>query len=80
MKIQVVDIKNIADQQAIVLPEDLKINDDKVYLNQIGNVIYVIPFHNPWQSFIESLSDSSTDFMITGNQPPQNLELLDIPQ
>lgn len=71
MKIQAVDIQNIAGQQAIQLPNDLKINDDKVYLKKIGNVIYIIPFHNPWQNFFDSLSDFSNDFMTDRNQPPQ---------
>jgi virulence-associated protein VagC len=38
MKIQAVDIQNISGQQAIQLPNDLKINDDKVYLKKMGNV------------------------------------------
>jgi antitoxin VapB len=78
MKIQAVDIQDIAGQQAIQLPNDLKINDDKVYLKKIGNVIYIIPFHNPWQNFFDSLSDFSNDFMSDRNQPSQqNRELFD---
>jgi antitoxin VapB len=78
MKIQAVDIQNIAGVQAIQLPNDLKINDDKVYLKKIGNVIYIIPFHNPWQNFFDSLSGFSNDFMDDRNQPlQQNRELFD---
>jgi antitoxin VapB len=78
MKIQAVDIQNIAGYQAIQLPNDLKINDDKVYLKKIGNVIYIIPFHNPWQNFFDSLSGFSNDFMDDRNQPlQQNRELFD---
>jgi antitoxin VapB len=78
MKIQAVDIRNIEGQQAIQLPNDLKINDDKVYLKKIGNVIYIIPFHNPWQNFFDSLSGFSNDFMNDRNQPSQqNRELFD---
>jgi len=50
MKIGVVDIWNISGQQVIQLPNDLRINDDKVYLKKMGNVIYIVPFHNPWQN------------------------------
>lgn len=71
MKIQAVDIQNISGQQAIQLPNDLKINDDKVYLKKIGNVIYIIPFHSPWQNFYDSLSNFSEDFMDVRNQPSQ---------
>jgi antitoxin VapB len=41
-------------------------------------VIYIIPFHNPWQNFFDSLSDFSNDFMSDRNQPSQqNRELFD---
>jgi len=71
MKIEAVDIQNISGQQAIQLPNDLRINDDKVYLKKMGNVIYIIPFHNPWQNFYDSLSGFSEDFMNERNQPAQ---------
>jgi len=71
MKIQAVDIQTISGQQAIQLPNDLKINDDKVYLKKVGNVIYIIPFHNPWQHAYDSLSGFSDDFMNDRNQPLQ---------
>lgn len=78
MKIQAVDIKNISGQQAIELPSDLRINDDKVYLKKTGNVIHIIPFHSPWQNFFDSLSDFSEDFMEERNQPKQqDRELFD---
>jgi antitoxin VapB len=78
MKIEAVDIQNISGQQAIQLPNDLRINDDKVYLKKMGNVIYIIPFHNPWQNFYDSLSGFSDDFMNERNQPAQqNRELFD---
>jgi antitoxin VapB len=78
MKIEAVDIKNIAGQQAIELPKELRINDDKVYLKKMGNVIYIIPFHAPWQNFFDSLSAFSADFMDDRNQPSsQNRDLFE---
>jgi antitoxin VapB len=78
MKIEAVDIKDISGQQAIQLPNDLRINDDKVYLKKIGNVIYIIPFHAPWQNFFDSLSSFSQDFMGDRNQPSeQNRDLFE---
>ena len=71
MKIEAVDIQNISGQQAIHLPNELRINDDKVYLKKMGNVIYIIPYHNPWQNFYDSLSAFSTDFM---DDRKQNLQ------
>lgn len=78
MKIEAVDIQNISGHQAIQLPNELRINDDKVYLKKMGNVIYIIPYHNPWQNFYDSLSGFSADFMDERNQPLQQIrELFD---
>jgi antitoxin VapB len=68
MKIEAVDIQNISGIQAIHLPNELRINDDKVYLKKMDNVIYNIPYHNLWQNFYDSLSSFSEDFMSERNQ------------
>ncbi|MEX2605502.1 MAG: hypothetical protein WD361_14925 [Gracilimonas sp.] len=49
----------------------MKIEDDKVYLKKIGDSLYVIPFHNPWDSLIESTNQFSEDFMEEREQPAQ---------
>lgn len=78
MKIEAVDIKTESGVQSIPLPDGLRINDDKVYVKKMGNVIYLIPYHNPWQSFYDSLSEFSADFMTDRNQPlSQTRELFD---
>ena len=78
MKIATINIEKISGEQDIRIPEDMQIDDDKVYLKKIGNAIYIIPFHNPWQNLIESTSSFTTDFMETRNQPnTQNRESLD---
>ncbi len=46
MGIEAIRIQNLQGTQAISIPESFKINDDKVYIKKIGNVIYLIPFHN----------------------------------
>jgi antitoxin VapB len=51
------------------LPDDFKINDDKVYLKKVGNVIYVIPYHNAWQSLVSSVNEFTDDFMQEREQP-----------
>ena len=65
---EAVNIENISGRQIIHLPNELRINDDKVYLKRMGNVIYIIPFHSPWQNFYDSLEDFSEDFMNDRNQ------------
>ncbi len=63
MAFETIDIKYESGFQALHIPEKLKINDDKVYIKQLGNVLYIIPFHNPWQVFFDSLEKFSPDFM-----------------
>lgn len=69
MEFETIDIKTKKGIQAIRIPEKLKINDNKVYLKKVGNSLYIIPFHNPWQNLIESLGTFTTDFMTDRNQP-----------
>lgn len=65
-------------QQMIGLPNGLRIDDDKVYLKKMGNVIYIIPFNAPWQNFFDSLSEFTADFMSDRNQPvEQKRDLFD---
>ncbi len=78
MKIETVDIQNISGKQVIQLPNELRINDDKVYLKKVGNVIYIIPYHTAWKNFEDSLAEFSDDFMNERNEPlQQNRELFD---
>lgn len=78
MKIETVDIKEISGNQIISLPSDLRVNDNKVYLKKSGQIIYIIPFHNPWESLIESLDEFSSDFMSEREQSStQNRESFD---
>jgi len=78
MGFEIIDIKNKKGFQDIRIPKNLKIDDDKVYLKKVGNAYYIIPFHNPWQNFIESLDSFTPDFMDQRQQPSsQDREPLD---
>ncbi len=68
MAFRTIDIKKEGNRQFIAIPGDMAINDDKVYLKKVGNVIYLIPFHNPWQSMIDGAHDFSDDYMEERNQ------------
>lgn len=68
MGIETIDIKNNNGVQAIRIPTDMRINDDKVYLKKVGNTLYIIPFHSPWQNLIESTDLFTSDFMDERNQ------------
>jgi antitoxin VapB len=69
MTFEAIDIQQTNGAQIIRIPERMKIADDKVYLRKLGNTLYVIPFHNPWQSLFESLDNFTPDFMEDRNQP-----------
>jgi antitoxin VapB len=78
MGFETIDIKSKKGSQAISIPKQMKINDDKVYLKKVGNVLYIIPFHNPWQNLIESTDSFTSDFMDSREQPDnQNRESFD---
>jgi antitoxin VapB len=68
MKAITTDIINENNSQNISIPQGMYIDDDKVYLKKIGNAIYIIPFHNPWQNLIESTAAFTSDFMENRNQ------------
>ena len=65
-----VNIQNLQGTQAINIPPSLKINDDRVYIKKIGNALYLIPFHNPWQNLMDSLNEFTSDYMENRDQPP----------
>jgi antitoxin VapB len=78
MRFETINIENSKGIQAIKIPEQMKIDDDKVYLKKVGNSLFIIPFHNPWQNLIESTDSFTSDFMESREQPhDQQRESLD---
>lgn len=71
MAFETINIQNEAGSQAIRIPESHKINDDKVYVKRLGNALYLIPYHNPWQNLFESLDKFTPDFMEDRSQPTE---------
>lgn len=69
MAFEAIDIQDISGSQSIKIPDDFKINDDKVYLKKVGNALYIIPFHDPWQNLIDSANEFTQDFMSDREQP-----------
>ncbi len=68
MGIATIKINLESGMQTIDIPQDMKIDDDSVYLKKIGNALYIIPFHSPWQNLIESTESFTSDFMETKDQ------------
>jgi antitoxin VapB len=78
MGFKTIDIKNKKGFQAIRIPKQMQIDDDKVYLKKVGNALYIIPYHKPWQNLFESLDSFTSDFMDERDQPEnQQRELFD---
>jgi len=71
MGIETIAIENNKGTQAIRIPKKMRINDDKVYLREVGNTLYIIPYHSPWQNLIESTDSFTSDFMDERNQSDQ---------
>ena len=57
--------------RAVKLPKELFPDEDKVYINKIGNAVVLIPYHDPWKSLFDSLDEFSDDFMENREQPQQ---------
>ncbi len=64
-------IKSQKGTQTVKIPKSLAIDDDKVYIKKMGNILYIIPYHNPWQNLIESLDSFTPDFMDSREQTMQ---------
>lgn len=69
MPFKSVKIRKKSGSQFIPLPPGMEIDDDKVYIKKIGTTLYVVPFHNPWDSLIESTGMFTKDFMDERVQP-----------
>jgi len=71
MPFKEINIQEISGSQMIEIPDSFKINDDKVYLKKVGETLFIIPFHNPWQSMMDSVDQFSEDFMDDRQQNTQ---------
>jgi len=63
--------------QAVRLPKEFRFGGDQVFVKKMGNAVILIPYHEPWQSLFDSLTQFSDDFMESREQPePQIREEL----
>ena len=49
--------------QAVRLPKNYRFDTSEVYVNQIGNVVMLIPTNDHWQSLLDSLPLFTDDFL-----------------
>ena len=55
--------------QAVRLPKEFRFRGDKVIIKRLGNAVVLLPYHEPWQSLIESVGLFSEDYMEQREQP-----------
>jgi antitoxin VapB len=55
--------------QAVRLPKEYRFEGTEVFIKRVGNAIILLPYHEPWQSLIESLDEFPDDFMESREQP-----------
>jgi len=72
MAFETIDVQENGNGQFLQIPNDFKIDDAQVFLKKVNGVLYVIPLHNPWQPFFNSIQNFSEDFMEERNQPIDN--------
>ncbi|MBL7974026.1 MAG: AbrB/MazE/SpoVT family DNA-binding domain-containing protein [Candidatus Kapabacteria bacterium] len=72
MRVATIDIQNPNGMQAITIPNDMRIDDDKVYVKKVGNAIQIIPYHNPWKNLTEGAAMFTDDYMQQRNQQQQH--------
>ena len=55
--------------QAVRLSKEFHFESDRVYIKRIGNAVVLIPYDQPWDTLLSSLSLFSADFMNERIQP-----------
>ena len=65
-KLETAKIFTNGGSQAIRLPKRYRFNAEEVFVNQIGNVVMLIPKDDRWQSMLSSLDLFTDDFLAEG--------------
>lgn len=55
--------------QAVRLPKEYRFVGDQVYIKRLGRAVVLLPYHEPWQTLVDSLGQFSDDFMQEREQP-----------
>lgn len=67
----IVKLSKENEHQFVDLPQNYQIEGEEAYIKKVGNVIFLIPKDNPWQTLFSSLELFSDDFMEQREQLPQ---------
>lgn len=55
--------------QAVRLPKEFRLEDDRVFIKKSGGVVILIPAQNSWDALLNSLNKFTDDFMVDRKQP-----------
>ena len=59
--------------QAVRLPKEFRFDGDQVFIKKLGNIVVLLPYQNSWQALFDSLEQFSDDFMVSREQPEQQI-------
>ena len=59
--------------QAVRLPKEFWFDSTQVFIKKLGNIVVLLPYQNPWQALFDSLEQFSDDFMVSREQPDQQI-------
>ncbi|MCW7471804.1 type II toxin-antitoxin system antitoxin VapB [Leptospira kanakyensis] len=58
--------------QAVRIPKEYQISEKELYIQKVGNTLFLFPKNDPWKAFEESLNEFSDDFMSEGRLQPED--------
>lgn len=56
--------------QAVRLPKEFRFDGDSVFINRVGQAVFLISKDDPWRSLVDACGKVSDDFMKERIQPP----------
>ena len=59
--------------QAVRLPKEFRFEGSEVLIQRVGNGVLLMPCQDPWNALEESLDRFSDAFMVSRNQPEQQV-------
>ena len=59
--------------QAVRLPKEYRFDGTQVFIKKIGNAVVLMPDQGSWKTLFDSLEQFSEDFMVSREQPEQQV-------
>lgn len=58
--------------QAVRIPKEFQVSEKELYIQKVGNTLFLFPKSDPWKAFEESLHEFSEDFFSDGRSQPES--------